>query len=1001
MAKQEQHRITGIVRNLPASVVEDFSCAELVNMRNKDGVWRPVGEKKGVLLPDGISGSSKFFLHTTGTTQQMIGYKNGYVLYFDYPNGTVATTILTLLEPSSSSDAKWKVRFSAVGSILVIFVEPTDGKPPYTKYAVWKADEANIMKYILLPELDPPRLEIGLYPERIENGGAVGKALMIAAYETNSGDYIKFCAPMLFDFGSNAKIPYLVYSSIEDFIPKGWKDIIVNLAIFISPPTESITVTNFSSYINSETFNFYRIFNLSSIDGYQLPFASGTLSGSVFEHDDFNGWLSVTHRFGNGAKISVNDKSDTEYIIFSESTDNDYIFEKNNNAICILSYDIMGSVILESEQADGQTKAESFVPTSFQVYLTYPNGSQKTIFSEDYDGDGSPVKKWQRNFSANGSIEISSAGNYNIGFTVNGRVLSPFVPGKVFVQANINKSPISYIAKSAPGKIYSMLKIPEKDTLSTFPTAPIQNNNDYFGNCDLVYNSQLFLGDTSAILFKGYTYADYYGGIQSGDLCVYFATYLYTDSGDKTVIAWNRTNLGFNVYGSYYILMLPTLLSYPSERAYRIDIFVAKSSKPNDVCLIKSFNLTQSKRMGFSYYYVFAFDTGINISTLSPTIRSHGITEKNSIQVYESTLSENTQSLPDVNGYIKTANNVLVTAVHLPMVFPNKQNYPVGNGSVIGFSANNLSIDAANFGMFPVFAFTEGGVYAMELGTDGGTLVQRIVPMSGDVCISRDSITNIGGATLFASKDGLRILRGQRSEKITAPLEFYGGNPLDEKYLTAIMGKYGLQGYVSSETDFQTFLSGAKCYFHYKENEVVITNEAYPYSYVYSLNTKMYHKIYERYINVFNDYPNAYGVANYKTGGITFGQGIFNLGEEVAAPGSRRNVLVQTNAFKLTTDGFEMIRRIFTRFGWSAAPAGSKIGIYLFVSNDTRKWAQVDGCVITQDKAPNGAQNFAPLRCPASVKYGMLVIAGDMDMVNDYLTHISVEYEQRYKDKLR
>jgi hypothetical protein len=46
MGKQEQHRITGIVRNLPESVVEDFSCAELVNMRNKDGVWRPVPSQK-------------------------------------------------------------------------------------------------------------------------------------------------------------------------------------------------------------------------------------------------------------------------------------------------------------------------------------------------------------------------------------------------------------------------------------------------------------------------------------------------------------------------------------------------------------------------------------------------------------------------------------------------------------------------------------------------------------------------------------------------------------------------------------------------------------------------------------------------------------------------------------------------------------------------------------------------------------------------------------------
>jgi hypothetical protein len=504
------------------------------------------------------------------------------------------------------------------------------------------------------------------------------------------------------------------------------------------------------------------------------------------------------------------------------------------------------------------------------------------------------------------------------------------------------------------------------------------------------------------MLFKGYTHADYVKDAASTDVMVFFVTYLHTSDGEKVVISKSRVSFSYNTNTKTYFLELPTLLSYPDDRAYKIDVFANIVGNENAAILIKSFELTSSQKFGFSYYYAFAFESEIDIGTLSPTIRSYPsgllFTDKYGILIPESRFSETMLSLPNINNSIRTPNNIFVSAVHLPMVYRN--NYIAGDRKVVGFSANNLSIDASNFGLYPVFVFTEGGIYAMELGTDGATLVQRIVPLSGDVCINRDSITNIGGATLFASKDGLRVLQGQRSEKITSPLELYGGNPLKDatlksgaKALDAILTKYGLSGYVDS-VDFQTFLAGAKCYFHYKENDVVITNESYPYSYVYSLNTKMYHKVFERYYHVFNDYPNAYGVDSTK---IAY----YNLGEEVAVANGRQNVLLQTNAFKLTTDGFEILRRIFTRFGWSAAPVGSKIGIYLFVSNDTRKWAWVDACEITQANAPNGAQNFAPLRCPASVKYGMLVIAGDMDAVNDYITHISVEYEQRYNSKLR
>jgi hypothetical protein len=875
MGKQEQHRITGIVRNLPASVVEDFSCAELVNMRNKDGVWRPVNVKKTNLkvVPNGIVGSSKLFLHTTGTTQQMIGYKNGVLRYFDYPNGTVANPILTLPE----ADSGRKVRFNAVGSILVIFVEAgEDGEAPYMKYAVWGGDSSN--SYVVLPKLPEISFNCAVRMEEIyesENDtydskqnynppipdGYYGTFHIRAAYRTITGDYI-FPSRIMYgglykriqqDSNNGSPFDYYnryfrnrLYFSVGTFdfsslIPNEWKKIIVGISVFMTEPHSGYRYDNFARYLRNEKTIFYRIYDIDK---------------------------------------------DLEDVI-----------------------------------------------------------------SQERRGD------------------------------------------------------------------YFAIPLPEKDALTTRETLDIIDSCDYFGYTSYVYNSHLFIGDVVEYLPTPYTLKHLQRYTSNYAFEYFTKVKIKTDFGYVELLSDVSPVSNDFGDGKMCINQFRSLFDYPDERAEEITLYVKnRSDFPVGGCWaypICKYNLETSKDLNFAFLnnlsYIAlnlvllhnngaSFDRPINFD-----YKLNGINSTSIGFPLEINLSGLQQEQVVISNEVdlRNRNKIKASSLALPNFYPIKNTYTVGDKPVVGFSANNLSIDASNFGMFPVFVFTEGGIYAMELGMDGEMLIRRIVPMSGDVCISRDSITNIGGATLFASKDGLRILQGQRSEKITTPLEIYEGNPLrdaklksEKKILDAIMEKYGLQGYVSSETDFQSFLSGAKCYFYYKENEVVITNEAYPYSYVYSLNTKMYHKVFERYYNVFNDYPNAYGT---DAGGYY----IYNLGEEVVAPISRRNVLVQTNAFKLTTDGFEMIRRIFTRFGWSTTYDGNKIGIYLFVSNDTRKWAWVDGCEITRDTAPNGAQNFSPLRCPASVKYGILMIAGDMDVARDYLTHISVEYEQRYNNKLR
>ena len=107
---------------------------------------------------------------------------------------------------------------------------------------------------------------------------------------------------------------------------------------------------------------------------------------------------------------------------------------------------------------------------------------------------------------------------------------------------------------------------------------------------------------------------------------------------------------------------------------------------------------------------------------------------------------------------------------------------------------------------------------------------------------------------------------------------------------------------------------------------------------------------------------------------------------------STRGVFLQTGAFSLGREEFERIRRLITRVRLTEGVAAA----YLFASNDARQWTWVDGHTVR-----GSATNIHYLSSPASAKYGMLVVAGALDAAADYLTHVSVEWSERYRERIR
>jgi hypothetical protein len=563
---QKQCKPAGIVRQTPDSVGTDFSCAEIINLREKEGVWRATGEKKVAVAENPLTvsedGSMKLFLHTTGERKQLIGFVNGSVQYFDFPNGKTVNTILDL----SAEDAARTVRFNAVWNILVIFVEgippppsehlpqaPSGGggeKTPYTKYAIWKADENNVKRYYVLPDLQPPALAFGLQKRLLDGGGLTGFGLLTAAYHTIDGHYIKQQPPLLFNYGDKegdyGRTPVFLRKKDARFIPAEWDGIIDAVAVFSTTPQTGIDKYTFDKYLYDEGKIFYKIFDIAEL----LPrpvstFVTGLLE-NYFTHktDGPDKWFTIP------LKTVIAEEALPAILKFGhqnyyENTnilrEDNYLFQKSGEQSVNLHIVIK---FLFNLSFSGNPVNCNMLDLRLVAYNQATNLYRAVTLKSFAVSNPPTVTAISETISYDGMVEVTEEGYYYL--VLQWGTPQFLVHGEVALSVPEDCS-FSYNPRMESEVIANYLHIPEKDVLKTRTALLLSEciNHDLYGHCEMNYNARLFLGDTTSLLFKGYSGEDY-GGADDRfssltEQC--YVVYLRTEDGKKWCVRSGRISI--------------------------------------------------------------------------------------------------------------------------------------------------------------------------------------------------------------------------------------------------------------------------------------------------------------------------------------------------------------------------------------------------------------------------------------------------------------------------
>ena len=458
------------------------------------------------------------------------------------------------------------------------------------------------------------------------------------------------------------------------------------------------------------------------------------------------------------------------------------------------------------------------------------------------------------------------------------------------VKTNIAGTGNFYLVKSIPLQEDEItVTFPDKNDISTLknlihqPVLPIDNfsHHGISGDISYVYNQRLHVCNICTTLFQGFSMESFMDNIQKETPAL--TTYAIDVVLDNKIVSTEYEN-------SKESFRMNPFLSYPDTRATKMIVYVLEHN--TNIRYKLEFDLLPHSRLNIAYHVDYFLE---KIGFEYP---GEGIytTKNEPVKIFE--------------------NKIKVSALNNPFVFPNENTYVAGNGKVVALASNAIPVSEGQFGQYPLYVFTEDGIYALMTGS-GDIVYSNISPVSREVPVS-GSVVPVTDAVFFLTKRGAMLIAGRDTISLSQMLD--GEKPAENiEHFNKII-EIMTPGLVCNIEAFMDFIKGSvDVFYNYKENEVIISSISKRYAYVYSFNSKTWYITTHVFSKIENTYPNLYGVSENK---------ILDISE----PGDdKTKVLCLSRPVKFGTEDKKVLSRMVLK---SYLNATSNFGLFTFSSDD-------------------------------------------------------------------
>lgn len=230
-------------------------------------------------------------------------------------------------------------------------------------------------------------------------------------------------------------------------------------------------------------------------------------------------------------------------------------------------------------------------------------------------------------------------------------------------------------------------------------------------------------------------------------------------------------------------------------------------------------------------------------------------------------LGSSTASITPNSSYVDQLNMLFVSTHQNPFVFPASSRITLPVGRIMAVASNTEAISQGQFGQFPLYVFTDDGIWALEVSNDGSYIARQ--PVSRDVVVNHN-IMQMDKSLAFVTGKGVTLLSGINTEIISdiirennvrsSKISITGVVSALEnaELLTVDMGTALMGAYES--VSFETFAAGASLAYDYITGggRILVINPLYDYLYVFDIATATWSKVIGSYKRVVNNYPDCY-----------------------------------------------------------------------------------------------------------------------------------------------
>lgn len=219
----------------------------------------------------------------------------------------------------------------------------------------------------------------------------------------------------------------------------------------------------------------------------------------------------------------------------------------------------------------------------------------------------------------------------------------------------------------------------------------------------------------------------------------------------------------------------------------------------------------------------------------------------------------NVPTITDYEGKIDIPNKIYTSEVNNPFYFPVLGINTVGTGEIKGICSAAKALSEGQFGQFPLYAFTSEGVWALEVSSTGTYSAKQ--PITRDVCINPDGITQLDSAVLFPTDRGIMLISGSQTQCISEAIN--SEYPFDALRLPGFDKLHTMLGHEPT-TDkclptlsFTKFLKQCRMLYDYVHQRVIVYAPGITYAYVFSLKTNQWGMMFSNIASHLNSYPDA------------------------------------------------------------------------------------------------------------------------------------------------